>query len=32
MCGKDFNGYGDECPPCKAKDRMSDMAVGDKGG
>lgn len=23
--------YGDLCPVCKAKDRATDMAVGDKG-
>ena len=33
-CGEEFNGAPtqDECPPCRAKERDSDMAVGDKGG
>ena len=30
-CKKDFNGFGDVCPACKATERSSDLAVGDKG-
>jgi uncharacterized OB-fold protein len=30
-CGQKFEGIGDQCPACKAKERLTDMAVGDKG-
>lgn len=30
ICGNDIR-WGDECPECKAKDRETDMAVGDQG-
>lgn len=30
-CGEEFEGRGDECPECRALDRMTDMAVGDGG-
>ena len=29
ICGKDFKGYGDECPVCK--NEFDDMAPGDNG-
>lgn len=30
-CNSLFDDMGDECPECKAADRVSDMAVGDNG-
>lgn len=29
-CGRGID-YGKQCPRCKSKDRVNDMAVGDKG-